>query len=158
MRMTDPKCFDLSASDPCASTISPAPATGGAAIRLIVVAALLVLGTGLMEAPAAQAQFSEEPSLEKEPFLEKTQERRSDLERLPSWAEPSPPERGRPSIAPERPRGGPSGPGSVATNDFNPGEPGSVPLGGLEWLLAAGAGYAVWKLGLTGEEDEGALS
>jgi hypothetical protein len=27
---------------------------------------------------------------------------------------------------------------------FNPQEP--VPLGGLEWLLAAGAGYGYWKL------------
>jgi hypothetical protein len=28
---------------------------------------------------------------------------------------------------------------------FHPEEP-PVPLGGLEWLLAAGAGYGFWKL------------
>ena len=60
---------------------------------------------------------------------------------LPAWAEPStggPSNRGRasdrqqPSVEEEMRR------------KFNPPEP--VPLGGLEWLLLAGAGYGLFKL------------
>jgi hypothetical protein len=66
---------------------------------------------------------------------------------LPSWAEPhtgSPPSHG-PAGAERR-----SGRGEASAQMGNPGvpNPGSrnVPLGGLEWLLAAGAGYGFWKL------------
>jgi hypothetical protein len=42
----------------------------------------------------------------------------------------------------------------MATNGFNPSEP--VPLGGLEWLLAAGLGYGVYRLRGQGDGDAAA--
>jgi hypothetical protein len=36
----------------------------------------------------------------------------------------------------------------------NPGEPDPIPLGGTEWLLAAGAGYALYRLRDDEDEDE----
>jgi hypothetical protein len=147
--MTDLNGCTPSVSDPFVSRASPAVATGGALIRHLVVAALIVLGAGLITAPVAQAQTSfprHNPSPEESsPY--RGQDRGSDLERLPSWAEPQ---------APERERREPNGQGRTATNGVNPGEPGTVPLGGLEWLLAAGLGYGVYRLRGQGDGDAAA--
>jgi hypothetical protein len=115
------------------------------------VAALLVLGAGLAVPVSAQVSEGHPPSSS----LEGTQEQQSDPERLPSWAEPRSPERGRPPAAPKRGRGGPGNSGSVATNGFNKPEPGSVPLGGAEWLAGAGAAYAIRRLLQDGGEEGG---
>ena len=71
---------------------------------------------------------------------------------LPSSAEPS-----RPSSSFGQRPGGSNTPGGTAqTND--PGTPGDptqdVPLGGAEWLAAAGAAYAIKRLREEGEQDE----
>jgi hypothetical protein len=71
---------------------------------------------------------------------------------LPSSAEPS-----RPSSSFGQRPGGSNTPGGTAqTND--PGTPGDptqdVPLGGAEWLAAAGAAYAIKRLREEGAEDE----
>ena len=62
--------------------------------------------------------------------------------RLPSWAEPN---GQRPTArAPTQPEF--SSPG-MQTNDIGPEpNPNRVPLGGLEWLIAAGIGYGVLRL------------
>jgi hypothetical protein len=147
--MTDLNGCIPSVSDPFVSRASSAVATGGALIRHLVVAALIVLGAGLMAAPVAQAQTSfprhNPPPEESSPY--RGQDRGSDLERLPSWAEPQ---------APERKRREPNGQGSIATNGFNPPEPPPVPLGGLEWLLAAGLGYGAYRL--RGQRDDDAAA
>lgn len=88
------------------------------------------------------------------PAWERQQQRKSRRESgsgavgLPSWARPSTGDRsGRVGGESREPRLH-EAPGGVGTDDFNPPEP--VPLGGLEWLLAAGAGYGFWRL----REDE----
>lgn len=68
---------------------------------------------------------------------------------LPSWAEPSVPSSPRESFRTRTPPGPGGGGGADPTRE-------QVPLGGLEWLLLAGGGYAVWKLRRDGETD-GAL-
>ena len=68
---------------------------------------------------------------------------------LPSWAEPSTPESGG--------AGGVATPEGVQTKDAPslPGDPQQVPVdGGLALLAAAGAGYAVRKLGESDEDEE----
>ena len=72
---------------------------------------------------------------------------------LPSFAEPS-----RPSSSFGQRPGGSNTPGGTAqTNDpGTPTEPTQTPLGGAEWLAAAGAAYAINRLRRSqGEEDEG---
>jgi len=58
---------------------------------------------------------------------------------LPDWAEPQEPS----ARAPSQWDGS-----NVPMTDMNgpPDNPNRVPLGGLEWLLAAGAGYAILRL------------
>jgi hypothetical protein len=62
---------------------------------------------------------------------------------LPDWAEP----RSSASTSPA-PRSGP--PEAFRRNDEDPPVPPPIPIGGLEWLIAAGAGYGLWKLRATG--------
>ena len=77
---------------------------------------------------------------------------------LPSYAQPS-----NPSSSFGQPPGGSNAPGGNAqTNSNAPGTPdpvNQVPLGGAEWLAAAGAAYALNRLrrqsGDSEEKDEG---
>lgn len=67
---------------------------------------------------------------------------------LPSWAEPRTESSGSYGGFSRDERQGKRRARDRAQTD-NPGTPGDgnrVPLGGLEWLLAAGAGYGFWKL------------
>jgi len=79
--------------------------------------------------------------------------------RLPSYAEPSSP----PSFS-QPPSSGAGAPGGSAQTNSGPGMPGDrnqVPLGGAEWLAAAGAAYALNRLRKRKEdpsEDEEDLS
>jgi hypothetical protein len=71
---------------------------------------------------------------------------------LPSYAEPSSP----PSSLGQPPGGATSPSGQAQTNN-NPGTPTSpdqVPLGGAEYLAAAGAAYALNRLRKNGDDEE----
>ena len=61
---------------------------------------------------------------------------------VPAWAEPS--TGGQSSRGRASDRQQPSVRDGMRRKGFNPPEP--VPLGGLEWLLLAGAGYGLFKL------------
>lgn len=64
---------------------------------------------------------------------------------LPDWAEPNESPRGVPTTAQRNDDPpGPPCPGGNCGGGDDPGR--EVPLGGLEWLLAAGFGYGFWKL------------
>jgi hypothetical protein len=124
----------------------------GAARHLLKGASIAVLLT-LLTATPAEAQYGERsygnrsgasaaPTSQRE-----APQHRSAPERLPSWAEPRRPR------APTRAPSPPPADAGAKTHDLNPPtNPDRVPLGGLEWLLAAGMGYATWRL--RGEEDE----
>jgi hypothetical protein len=63
---------------------------------------------------------------------------------LPPWAEPQ-----RPSPPPprSRPSGDPGLGSPVTANGLGPPDnPNRVPLGGMEWLILAGAGYGAFRL------------
>lgn len=58
---------------------------------------------------------------------------------LPAWAEP------RPSSSPASDR--PFNPDApITTMNGPPDNPNRVPLGGIEWLILAGAGYGIFRL------------
>jgi len=61
---------------------------------------------------------------------------------LPSWAEPQ-----RLSPSPSSPSGDPGLGSPVTANGLGPPDnPNRVPLGGMEWLILAGAGYGAFRL------------
>ena len=60
---------------------------------------------------------------------------------LPDWAEPQ-----GPSVRAPSQRGGSNVPMTDMNGPGLPDNPNRVPLGGLEWLIAAGAGYAILRL------------
>jgi hypothetical protein len=108
---------------------------------------LLLLGTSPLasryglDAGAAHAQIDRhEPDRARESAIDRPSSgsRATDL---PGWARPQ--ERGRRSTGETSP-----GLGGVQprTEPIPPGANRNVPLGGLEWLFLAGAGYAVYRL------------
>jgi len=102
-----------------------------------VVAAVLLLATSLLTVPRAEAQqrhsdFGSPRSMQVEP-----DRNRPSATRLPAWAEPGVP-------SPERGRG--MGARTQMNPASTPDNPSRVPLGGLEWLLAAGLGYGAYRL------------
>jgi hypothetical protein len=105
----------------------------------------------LSEPVAPSVERERAPSARQAPSTRRVRPERSGPDRagdLPSWAEPlgssassqDTPEPFGSSVQPMGPGENPGGPGG----NPDPGNP--VPLGGLEWLLAAGAGYGFWKL------------
>ena len=62
---------------------------------------------------------------------------------LPEWAEPRSPASNAPT-----PRSG--SPEAFRTNDDGTPTPPPIPIVGLEWLIAMGVGYGLWKLRATG--------
>jgi hypothetical protein len=96
---------------------------------------LLLLAVGLLLVQATPTAAQERPSPEAQDG--------SSVFALPDWAEP----RSSAANAPI-PRSGP--PEAFRTNDDDPPVPPAIPIGGLEWLIAAGAGYGLWKLRATG--------
>ena len=69
----------------------------------------------------------------------------SSAENLPEWASPSQGERSaREQDGGMRTKVGPPCPGSNCSGGNDPTR--EVPLGGLEWLILAGAGYGLFKL------------
>ena len=65
---------------------------------------------------------------------------------LPPWAEPQ-----RPSPHSSSPNGDPGLGSPVTTNGIGPPDnPNRVPLGGIEWLMLAGAGYGIFRLRTAG--------
>ena len=72
--------------------------------------------------------------------------------RLPSYAQPS-----NPPSSFGQPPGGNSSSGQAQTSSSAPGTPGQpaqAPLGGAEWLAAAGAAYALNRLRKNGDDEE----
>lgn len=61
---------------------------------------------------------------------------------LPDWAEPQ-------NHASDDPGSVQRPPEEFRTQDEGPTPP-PIPIGGLEWLIAAGAGYGLWKLRAAG--------
>jgi len=61
---------------------------------------------------------------------------------LPDWAEPR-------NDAADAPSSAPRPPDEFRTQEEAP-DPPPIPIGGLEWLILAGAGYGAWKLRATG--------
>lgn len=61
---------------------------------------------------------------------------------IPDWAEPAEPAPTNQSV---QPNVGPPCPGGNCGGGEDPTRE-EIPLGGLEWLLAAGFGYGFWKL------------
>lgn len=72
---------------------------------------------------------------------------------LPSASQPANP----PSSYGEPSDGAISSAGQMQANDApdTPGDPAQAPLGGTEWLLAAGAGYALNRLRKENDDDSG---
>jgi len=105
-----------------------------------LVAALILLTTHVSPVTAQSERGYEPPS-----SVPETVQRGPDAPAgasLPSWAEPQ-----RPAPSPSSPGGDP-GLGSPVTADGlgPPDNPNRVPLGGMEWLILAGAGYGAFRL------------
>jgi hypothetical protein len=105
----------------------------------------LATGLILLLAHAAPAAAQSERGYEARPSSPETVQGGADDPAgasLPPWAEPQ-----RPSSHPSSLNGDP-GPGPpVAANGLGPPDnPNRVPLGGIEWLMLAGAGYGAFRL------------
>jgi hypothetical protein len=99
-----------------------------------------------MQPSVANAQVSDRPG--QGPDMNHRQLRSPDAStRLPSWAEPTQPDRGQ--LEPRN-----TGPGPI-TNAPPPPGPAPVPVdGGLSLLALAGAGYAARKLRQSSDEED----
>lgn len=130
-----------------------------AALLILLPASSLPDLLGVKGGPVARAQSSVPSRHQARPAPSRDRPA-SGVTDLPSWARPqgsSEGATGRPGTREKRKSG--EGPGSVRSRNGPPLPPAgnrNVPLGGLEWLLLAGGGYAVWKLRRDGETD-GAL-
>ena len=109
----------------------------------LIVAGLILGLVAAMSASPAVAQIGGEADRDR---LD-AQEQAEPSVRLPSWAEPN-----EQRLTP-RGSSGPeiSSPGMQMNQPNNPPNPDRVPLGGLEWLVAAGIGYGVLRLRKGGE-------
>jgi hypothetical protein len=115
-----------------------------ACIPVLLALALLVVG---MQPSVANAQVSDRPG--QGPDMNHRQLRGPDAStRLPSWAEPTQPDRGQ-----LEPRD--TDPGPTTNQPSLPGDPSQVPVdGGLSLLALAGAGYAARKLRQSSDEED----
>jgi len=105
-----------------------------------LVAALILLTTHVSPVTAQSERGYETP-----PSVPQTVQRGPDAPAgasLPPWAEPQ-----RPSPSPSSPGDDPGLGSPVTANGLGPPDnPNRVPLGGMEWLILAGAGYGAFRL------------
>ena len=95
---------------------------------------LLLLAVGLLLVQATPTAAQERPSPEAQDG--------SSVFALPDWAEPQ-------NHASDDPGSVQRPPEEFRTQDDGPTLP-PIPIGGLEWLIAMGVGYGLWKLRATG--------
>jgi hypothetical protein len=115
-------------------------------LRRGVVSGLLTAALAL--APLVSAQPYQRNS--HSPTYQSQESPRPSGTRLPGWAEPQ-------AHRKRQGRAAPSSPNEASRNSItNPSNPNRVPLGGLEWLLAAGLGYGAYRLRGQGDDDAAA--
>jgi hypothetical protein len=113
--------------------------------KLLLILIALGMAVGPPDPASAQGSPHTRPEIEHYP-----ETRSQSATKLPAWAEPSEGSARR-SEMPNRQRNW------AQTSDDPPGAiPPGVPLGGLEWLLAAGLGYGAYRLRGQGDDDAAA--